>query len=931
MRALLCRYPLFFCVLAALAGPLRAQEAGFRKPPRDVTMVVDGFLWIDAEDFADYGGWTLDTQFVHLIGSGYLIANGVGVPVADATTTLNIPRSDRYHVLVRARNWVQEYSPGTFRMCVNSQVLAHTFGAAASDEWVWEDGGAVDLVAGPCELALRDLTGFYGRCDAIILTTNALYQPPADREGAVNERARLTGLSLDPVEGGTYDVIVVGGGSGGCPAALAAARMGARTALIQNRPVLGGNCSSEAGVGLNGASTHHDNARETGIAEETGRTKAFNSYSYYGQAFQHLAERQENLTLLLNQHVFTATMSDSNRIAGVTAVDTLTGQIHEYEATLFIDCTGDGWIGYFAGAELRLGREAREEHDEDLAPEAADSLTMSGCIMGKAVGLRAEDRGAPVTYVAPPWAYEIPPAGEPFGRTVKTVAGGAWWLEHPNVIDDVWGAENARDELIRITFGYWDYVKHESELSDEAANYALSRVPLYDAKRESRRLIGDYILTQNDTQSARVFPDRISYGGWSIDVHHPEGILSGGEGPFWCNPPVPIYTIPYRCLYSKNIDNLLFAGRCCSVTHIALGTVRVQSTLSTLGQAAGTAAALCLEHDTSPRGIYENHVQELQQTLLKNDQTIPGIKNEDPKDLARGAVVTASSTTAHFEFGLDEVRLSIIHPLNMDRCVILGTADQERIDRVHLYLESTNTNPTPIVLTFSPDPPTPKVPGTTMATSAVPASSAGWVEFAVNCQTNSSNLWLRLPKTEGVSWRLMESAPEGCFRAYAQGSGWREIQGQYYAFYTDPVIRTLTDFDPTNVINGVSRIWDGKSNMWASDRQQSLPQWIELTLPELAQIDTVQLTFDTNMDTKMHPSSRPAECVRDYELACNREGRWVTLFREEGNYLRHRVHRFREVSTDKVRLTVTATNGDPSARVFEMRLYGPQGSLLLVR
>ncbi len=931
MRRLRYTYAGTLCAFLVLSCTLRGQQPGFRKPPREVTEVVDGFLWIDAEDFSDYGGWTLDTQFVHLMGSGYLIANGIGTPVSNATTTVNIPRTAFYAVWVRARNWVKDHSPGTFQLCVNSQAIAHVFGAAASEEWVWEGGGRLALEAGPCELALRDLTGYYGRCDAIILTTDAGYVPPADREGVVNERARLTGLSLEPVDGGMYDVIVVGGGSGGCPAALAAARLGMRTALIQNRPVLGGNCSTEAGVGLNGASSHHDNARETGIAEETGRTKAFHGYSRYGQAFQHLAERQDNLTLLLNRHAFTATMSGTNRIAGVMTVDTLSGQIHEYRARFFIDCTGDGWIGYFAGAEYRLGREAQDEHGEDLAPVTADTLTMSGCIMGAGVGFRAVDVGAPAPYTAPPWAYELPPPGEDFGRTVRRVTGGEWWMEHPNHIDDIWEAEYARDELIRITYGYWDYVKHESALSAQAQTYALSAIPLYDAKRESRRLIGDYILTQNDVQSAREFPDRIAYGGWNIDVHHPEGILSGGDGPFYCNPRVPIYTIPYRCLYSRNIDNLLFAGRCSSVTHIALGTVRVQSTLSTLGQAAGTAAALCIRHDTTPRGIYEEHLAELQQTLLRNDQTVPGAVNEDPKDMARAASVTASSTTTHFEFGLEQVQLIHMHQLNMDRCVILNTSGQPHIDSVHLYLESENADPTQVVLTFSPDPPTPNVAGSSAATSSVPANSKGWVEFTLNYPTNSPQLWLRLPKTTGVSWRLMESAPEGCFRAYAHGAGWREITGEYYAFYTDPVFRTLTDFHPDNVINGRIRIWDGESNMWASDQTQPMPQWIELALPRTAMVDTVQFTFDTNMDTKMHYSSRPSECVRDYEFACMSGGRWATLFREEGNYQRHRIHRFRSVLTDKVRLTVTATNGDASARLFEIRLYRNKGSLLLFR
>ena len=305
--------------------------------------------------------------------------------------------------------------------------------------------------------------------------------------------------------------------------------------------------------------------------------------------------------------------------------------------------------------------------------------------------------------------------------------------------------------------------------------------------------------------------------------------------------------------------------------------------------------------------------------------------NEDPRDLARGATVAASSTATHFEFGPGQVQLTDSHPLNMDRCVILNTSGQDHIDDVYLYLVSENADPTPIVLTFAPDPPTPGVPGPYAATSSVPANREGWVQFSVGYPTNSPLLWLRLPKTSGISWRLMDTAPEGCFRAYASGTGWQEITGQYYAFYTDPILRTLTDFHPDNVVSGGIRIWDGRSNMWASDSKQPLPQWIELTLPKATRMDTVQLTFDTNQDLKMHTWTRPPECVRDYEFAYKSRGEWITLFREEGNYQRHRVHRFRSVLTDKVRLTVTATNGDPAARLFEVRLYRDPGSLLLLR
>ena len=608
---------------------------------RELRTVVPGFLWIDAEDFQDYGGWVLDTQFVHLMGSAYLLAAGVGQPVADAQTEFDLPQAGTYRLWVRSRNWVREHSPGQFIVRLDGKGVPKILGRADSEAWTWELACERELSAGRHTLALHDMTGYYGRCDAIVLTTDAAYTPPAEREALCRERARLCGFALDPEPAGEFDVVVVGAGPAGVPAAIAAARLGARTALIQNRPVLGGNASDECGVPLNGAASSHPNSRETGIAEEVGRVRARSGYRGYSEPFRLLAEQEPNLKVFVNRHVFGVAMASDRRIAAVTAVDTLTGRITTYRGAALIDCTGDGWVGYFAKAEFRLGREARSEFNEDMAPEQADNLTMSGCLMGGALGFRAQDTGKPVPFVRPAWAREITQLDGP-GRRLRHITGGEWWLEHPNTVDDVWQAEEARDELIKISFSYWDYIKNRSEMKDKAVTYAMTHIPIMDAKRESRRLIGDYVLTQNDCLSGRVFPDRISYGGWPLDVHHPEGIFSGDQGSFHCNAHVPIYTIPFRCLYSKNIENLLFAGRCASVTHIALGSIRVESTLATLGQAAGTAAALCVSLKTTPRGLYQDHLTALQQVLLKHDQSIPGIVNQDLADLARGAkTVTA--------------------------------------------------------------------------------------------------------------------------------------------------------------------------------------------------------------------------------------------------------------------------------------------------
>ena len=897
----------------------------FRKPPRAVTMVQAGYLWVDAEDFGEYGGWRLDTQFVHLMGSGYLLAAGVGRPVEDARTTITVPQSGTYRVWVRSRNWVREHAPGKFEVLVNGTPMPTVLGAAPTAEWTWENAGDVRFNAGTATLALHDLTGYYGRCDALVLTTDMTYVPPEEREQVCRERARLTELSRVPQPKGEFDVVVVGAGAAGCCAAIAAARMGAVTALIQNRPVLGGNASSECGVGLNGASSHHRNARETGIPEEVARIRSRYGYRKYSEPFRMLTASEPNLTVFLNSHVFEAERKDSTTIALVRAVDTLTGAITEYRGKHFIDCTGDGWLGFFAKADFRIGREARDAFDEDLAPRESDRITMSGCLMGNGLAFRAHSVNRPVSFQRPPWARHIETLGG-YGRRLRNVAGGEWWMEHPGTVDDLWQAEEARDELIKISFSYWDFIKNRSPLKEQARSYILSHIPIVDAKRESRRLMGDYILNQNDCENGRVFPDRISYGGWPLDVHHPAGIFSGDEGSFDFNKRVPVYTIPYRCIYSRNIGNLHFAGRCASVTHVALGTIRVQNTLATLGQADGTAAAICVQRGITPRQIHRNHMPEFQQILLRHDQTIPELANQDPADLARKASVTASSTADFIRFTRSNMSTETLHLLDHDRGMIFQTAGMETLSRVAVKLASENDHPTAIELhvrtarkadDFSAEADVTVVPAT------IPPNAENWVEFNLELDVNSPFLWCWLPRTEGISWRLMKHGPTGCSRIYGQAAAnsWTPRPGEYYAIDTVPALAVPTTFAPANVINGYARESADHSNMWASDPDAPFPQWIQLELPEKCPVTSVYLTFDTDLDPRLGGPAFPRECVRDYSVAVNHNGKWKTVAEVNANFQRRRIHRFERMETDQIRLTVTNTHGDRSARVFEIRAY----------
>jgi hypothetical protein len=389
---------------------------------------------------------------------------------------------------------------------------------------------------------------------------------------------------------------------------------------------------------------------------------------------------------------------------------------------------------------------------------------------------------------------------------------------------------------------------------------------------------------------------------------------------------VDIYTIPFRILYSKNIENLLFAGRDVSVTHIALGTVRVQGTLSTLGQAAGTAAALCLQLGTPPRGLYKNHIQTLQQTLLKDDQYIPGLQNEDPKDLARRATVTASSTASYEIF--DHARAlrsgwETLHPLNMPRAVMFPRGVRETLESVALLLTTDGDEPREMTLhvrqseefgDFSAR------EDVTTATGTVPPEGQSWVEFNLGCTIAKPYVWVWLPETEGISWS-MGRAPAGFCRAYGGDRRWTAIKGQFYALRTTPELAVPAAHAPEDVINGVTRIVGDERNMWASDPAKPLPQWVQLNFEKPAQVNTVYLTFDTDLNARLCTVPLVPQCVRDYKVSSFDGERWTTVAEVKGNFQRRRLHRFQRQRITKLRLTVHATNGDPSARVFEIRAY----------
>ncbi len=465
-----------------------------------------------------------------------------------------------------------------------------------------------------------------------------------------------------------YDLVVVGGGLSGMFAAIAAARHGARTAIVQARSMFGGNASSEVRMHIVGAGCHNakPDLNETGLLMELLLTnKRRNPYAVFpvwdGITWE-MVRFEENLDSYLNT-AFESVRMEGSRIAAIECFQHTTETRYVFHAPLFIDATGHGSLGHAAGAESRMGSEGRDAYGEPNAPEAPNDDTMGCTLMFQAV-----DRGELVRFEKPHWAYsfseedlkhrphynETSAFGE-MGEAVKFQAGamkalphfstmdaGYWWIElggqYEHIIHQ---AEQIRDELMRCVYGVWDHIKNCGDHG--AANYDLEWVGIVPGYRESRRLMGDYVLTELDVRANRVFDDAVAYGGWPMDEHVRGGILDFDKLPSRILNFDGAYTIPYRCFYSKDVDNLMMAGRNISASKLAFGSTRVMGTCAVGGQAVGTAAALALKLGVTPRAVGQNHIRDLQQTLLKDDLYIPGFRNEDPADMARGAVATASN------------------------------------------------------------------------------------------------------------------------------------------------------------------------------------------------------------------------------------------------------------------------------------------------
>ena len=568
-------------------------------------------VWVEAEQFRDKGGWTVDAQFIDQVGSAYLLAHGLGEPVKAAETTVTFRETGKYRVWARTKDWAPyPTGPGRFSVSINGTVLPVVLGQDGNSAWHWECAGEIRIAKGEVTLSLVDLAGFEGRVDAIYFTKKKNDQPPVDKEALCTFRRKMLQLSDEPSDAGTYDLVIAGGGVAGTCAAIQAARLGLKVALIQNRPVLGGNNSSEVRLPMSGDIYRNLYPKLGRIVRElnTGTAAEVASVEQYGDKRKlDIVRNERNITLFLSTHVY-GVDKNHNRITAILARHVDTNEELRFVSPLFVDCTGDATVGVIAGATHRSGRENRETTGEPKAPVAADSLTM-GTTNHWSAGLEKQPTGFPLC----PWAIQ-------FSKEYHLEStSSAWFWETGFYQDKVEQAEEIRDYNFRVIYGHWSYLKNNKK--EQYANWKLNWVSFIAGKRESRRLIGDVVLSELDINERVQYPDACVTSTWGIDLHYPDPQNSkhypGQEflGVADHNRNFEPYHIPYRCFYSKDVDNLFMAGRNISVTHVALGTVRVMQTTGMMGEVVGMAAYLCKKHSCTPRDVYEKYLPELIELL----------------------------------------------------------------------------------------------------------------------------------------------------------------------------------------------------------------------------------------------------------------------------------------------------------------------------
>ncbi|GIN71456.1 hypothetical protein J14TS2_19310 [Bacillus sp. J14TS2] len=737
------------------------------------------------------------------------------------------------------------------------------------------------------------------------------------------------------------DITVVGGGLAGVCASIAAARLGQTVSLVQNRPVLGGNSSSEVRVWVVGATKHGINryARETGImgelfVENQYRNPDGNPYLWDALILEKV-KAEKNIKLFLNTdvHELDATGDEDKRV-----IESVTGWMAgserriTFRSPVYVDCTGDGLIGFLAGAKYRIGREAAYEFNESLAPKEADDI-----LLGSTILFYTRDEGHPIRYIPPAFAKDITKTPIPTNRIIRSGDNGChyWWIEFGGEMDTVHDNEEIRDELWSVIYGIWDYIKNSGEF--EADNLTLEWVGAIPGKREYRRFVGDYMLNQNDITNQYLFKDRIAFGGWSIDLHPPKGMYAEQSGASNLQADGN-YHIPFRSLYSKNVTNLLFAGRNISATHIAFGTTRVMATCAVIGEAAGTGAAFCIQKGKTPREVSQNYMEEMQQVLLRQDAAVLGVKNQDDQDLVRAAMIDASSFLEKITIDQADEEFPLLHDCGISLPADAGIRDLEILLTA---LEDTELT----VEVWDTGKPQNYIPTKLLERRTIPVMKGGqqWINtglsnhfldtaFVIIRQNKLINLFLSHQPVTGLLSYVKKPVKSSNLSSHKKVTPILE-------WTMKPVIRkpvclrigtSQTAYQPEKAKNGLVRPYGGP-NMWVSapSEKEGQEEWLRLTWNQEKEIKEIHLTFndDVNEDLiNLHHHRTPfeviPELVKDYRLEAKVAGQWQLVHQETNNRKRKRIHILPSaIKTDQLRLVAESTNGCQRVEVIEIRAY----------
>ena len=588
----------------------------------NVTVVGKPCLWLEAEEFQYLGGWVIDQQSFTQMGSAYIMAHGMGVPVADATTVCEIPEKGLWHVWVRTRNWTAVWKRGApagrFQVIINGKTMPETLGTYGA-AWAWQKAGTIKIKKGGATVALHDLTGFNGRCDAIFMTTDAGLIPTNEpKELDAFRRTMMEQMGTkrvdDPV---VYDLAIAGGGMAGTCMALAAIKTGSKVVLIQDRPMLGGCNSSEIRVSLGGGTQippYPNIGKVVNLISPVMGSGGTYSADFYEDERKANAFRlcpSDRYRLCLNERVFAVETdpNDPKRITAIIAKNARTGIETRYLAKNFADCTGDAFIARLMGAETMYGREERSRFKETLAPEKADQL-----VMGMSVIWRSKKLKEPTAFPDIDWGLEFTE------DKVYYIRGGDWEWETGQYRNMAEEAEYIRDYGMMAIYANWSFLKNHSKRKDEWANDVLEWVSPVGGKRESYRVVGDVIITQNDIEKNVIYPDATATSTWNLDNHFPdpENVAKFDEPFRACayhrcyEKPFPV---PYRSLYARDVKNLFLGGRIISVSRAAFSATRVMRTLGSLGEVVGMAASVCAKENAEPRDVYTIHFDKLKNLM----------------------------------------------------------------------------------------------------------------------------------------------------------------------------------------------------------------------------------------------------------------------------------------------------------------------------